>query len=44
MSSSLDAVEENQDIERQKMIIKQTAITFLAGTVNSDPIWASLSI
>ena len=44
VSSSLDAVEENQDIERQKVIIKQTAITFLAGTVNIDPIWASLSI
>ena len=44
VSSSLDAVEENQDIERQKVIIKQTAITLLAGTVNSDPIWASLSI
>jgi len=44
VSSSLDAMEENQDIERQKVIIKQTAITFLAGTVNSYPIWASLSI
>jgi len=44
VSCSLDAVEENQDIERQKVIIKQTAVTFLAGKLNPDPIWASLSI
>lgn len=33
VSASLDAVDENQDIEKQKVAIKETAVTFIAGTV-----------
>lgn len=38
MSSSLDIMSENQDIEKQKTIVKETAITFLGGTIKLDSI------